>query len=81
MLARRGATSDYQRARQLLADALNTAKELGMNQLYDEVIAARGGLLEAVQHLCGSDIGGAGLVYQTRTWVHPMTVISASGRG
>ncbi len=42
MLARRGATSDYQRARQLLADALNTAKELGMNQLYDEVIAARG---------------------------------------
>jgi hypothetical protein len=41
MLARRGATLDRQRARQLLADALRAAEELGMNQLYDEVIAAR----------------------------------------
>jgi tetratricopeptide (TPR) repeat protein len=44
MLVRRGATLDRQRARQLLADALNTAQELGMNQLYDEVIEARAGL-------------------------------------
>ncbi|MGH3787965.1 MAG: ATP-binding protein [Pseudonocardiaceae bacterium] len=44
MLARRGATLDHQRARQLLADALQAAQELGMNQLYDEVIAARAGL-------------------------------------
>jgi tetratricopeptide (TPR) repeat protein len=41
MLARRGATLDRQRARQLLADAQRTAEELGMNQLYDEVVAAR----------------------------------------
>jgi predicted ATPase/class 3 adenylate cyclase len=40
MLARRGATLDRQRARQLLAEALATAQQLGMNQLYDEVIAA-----------------------------------------
>lgn len=40
MLARCGATSDDQRAQQLLADAFNTARELGMNQLYDEVVAA-----------------------------------------
>jgi predicted ATPase/class 3 adenylate cyclase/tetratricopeptide (TPR) repeat protein len=39
MLARRGATLDRQRARQLLADALQTAQQLGMNQLYDEVLA------------------------------------------
>jgi hypothetical protein len=39
MLARCGATSDDQRAQQLLADAFNTARELGMNQLYDEVVA------------------------------------------
>jgi hypothetical protein len=45
MLARRGATSDRQRATQLLADALKTATELGMAQLYDEVVAARAGLL------------------------------------
>ncbi len=45
MLARRGATLDRHRARQLLADALQTAEDLGMNQLYDEVIAARAGLL------------------------------------
>jgi predicted ATPase/class 3 adenylate cyclase len=44
MLARRGATLDRQRARQLLADALQAAQELGMNQLYDEVVAARDGL-------------------------------------
>lgn len=44
MLARRGATLDRRRARQLLADALQTAQDLGMNQLYDEVIAARAGL-------------------------------------
>jgi predicted ATPase/class 3 adenylate cyclase len=41
MLARRGATLDRQRARELLADALKTAQQLGMNQLYDEVVAAR----------------------------------------
>jgi hypothetical protein len=33
-----------QRARQLLEDALNPAQELGMNQLYDDVVAARAGL-------------------------------------
>jgi tetratricopeptide (TPR) repeat protein len=44
MLARRGATLDRQRARQLLADALRWAKELGMNQLYDEVVATQAGL-------------------------------------
>jgi predicted ATPase/class 3 adenylate cyclase len=44
MLARRGATLDRQRARQLLADALETAQQLGMNQLYDEVVAARAGM-------------------------------------
>ena len=44
MLARRGATLDRQRARQLLADALQTAQRLGMNQLYDEVIASQTGL-------------------------------------
>jgi hypothetical protein len=41
LLARRGATSDYCRARQLLADAQQAAQELGMNQLHAEVIAAR----------------------------------------
>jgi predicted ATPase/class 3 adenylate cyclase len=41
MLARRGATLDRQRARQLLADALQSAQELGMNQLYDEVVATQ----------------------------------------
>jgi tetratricopeptide (TPR) repeat protein len=41
MLARHGATSDLQRARQLLAEALNTAQELGMNQLYHDVVAVR----------------------------------------
>jgi hypothetical protein len=41
MLARRGATADCQRASQLLADALNAAQELGMKQLYDDVVAAR----------------------------------------
>ncbi|MGH3602157.1 MAG: ATP-binding protein [Pseudonocardiaceae bacterium] len=45
MLARRGATLDRQRARQLLADALQAAKKLGMNQLYDEVVAIQAGLL------------------------------------
>lgn len=44
MLARRGATLDRQRARQLLADALQSAQELGMNQLYDEVVAIQAGL-------------------------------------
>ncbi len=44
MLAGRGATLDCQRATQLLSAALKTAQELGMNQLYDEVIAARAGL-------------------------------------
>jgi predicted ATPase len=44
MLARWGTTLDSQRARQLLEDALNTAQELGMNQLYDDVVAARDGL-------------------------------------
>jgi predicted ATPase/class 3 adenylate cyclase len=44
MLARRGATLDRQRARQLLADALQTAQTLGMNQLYDEVIATQADL-------------------------------------
>ncbi|MGB8996559.1 MAG: adenylate/guanylate cyclase domain-containing protein [Pseudonocardiaceae bacterium] len=47
MLARRGATLDHQRARQLLADALQAAQKLGMNQLYDEVVAAQTGLLPA----------------------------------
>ena len=46
MLARRGATADCQRASQLLADALNTAQELGMNQLYDDVVAARAEISE-----------------------------------
>jgi hypothetical protein len=41
MLARRGATSHRRRARQLLADALQAAQELGMNQLYDEVVAVQ----------------------------------------
>jgi predicted ATPase/class 3 adenylate cyclase len=45
MLARRGATLDRHRARHLLADALRTAQELGMNQLYDEVIATQAALL------------------------------------
>ncbi|MCA1706378.1 MAG: hypothetical protein LC808_25195, partial [Actinobacteria bacterium] len=44
MLARRGATLDRKRATQLLADALKAAQELGMNQLYDEVVAIRAGL-------------------------------------
>jgi predicted ATPase/class 3 adenylate cyclase len=44
MLARRGATLDRQRARQLLADALQTAQRLGMNQLYDEVLATLAGM-------------------------------------
>ncbi len=44
MLARRGATLDRQRARQLLSDALQSAQELGMNQLYDEVVAIQAGL-------------------------------------
>ncbi|MGH3824682.1 MAG: hypothetical protein ACRDRA_17890 [Pseudonocardiaceae bacterium] len=44
MLARRGATLDRQRATQLLADALKAAQELGMNQLYDEVIATQASL-------------------------------------
>ncbi|MGH3767500.1 MAG: ATP-binding protein [Pseudonocardiaceae bacterium] len=43
MLARRGATLDRQRARQLLSDALKAAKELGMNQLYDEVVTTLAG--------------------------------------
>ncbi|MGB8961115.1 MAG: adenylate/guanylate cyclase domain-containing protein [Pseudonocardiaceae bacterium] len=43
MLARRGATLDRQRARQLLSDALQSAQELGMNQLYDEVVAIQAG--------------------------------------
>jgi predicted ATPase/class 3 adenylate cyclase len=41
MLARRGATLDRKRARQLLTQALRAAQQLGMNQLYDDVIAAR----------------------------------------
>ncbi|HJT04532.1 MAG TPA: adenylate/guanylate cyclase domain-containing protein [Pseudonocardiaceae bacterium] len=41
MLARRGATLDRQRAKRLLADALQAAQQLGMNQLYDDVVAAR----------------------------------------
>jgi tetratricopeptide (TPR) repeat protein len=44
MLAHRGATLDRQRAAQLLADALKTAHELGMNQLYDQVIATQASL-------------------------------------
>jgi tetratricopeptide (TPR) repeat protein len=44
MLARRGATLDRQRARQLLADALQTAQQLGMNQLYDEALATLAGM-------------------------------------
>ncbi|MBV8995290.1 MAG: adenylate/guanylate cyclase domain-containing protein [Pseudonocardiales bacterium] len=44
MLARRGATLDRQRARQLLADARQTAQQLGMNQLYDEVLATLAGM-------------------------------------
>jgi predicted ATPase/DNA-binding NarL/FixJ family response regulator len=44
MLARRGASLGRWRARQLLADALKTAQELGMNQLYDEVVASQTGL-------------------------------------
>ncbi|HEX6403315.1 MAG TPA: adenylate/guanylate cyclase domain-containing protein [Pseudonocardiaceae bacterium] len=47
MLARRGATSDRRRARKLLADALHAAQELGMNQLYDEVVAVQAGLAPA----------------------------------
>jgi tetratricopeptide (TPR) repeat protein len=46
MLARRGAPLDCQRATQLLADALKTAKELGMNQLYEQVVAAQADLSE-----------------------------------
>jgi hypothetical protein len=46
MLARRGATMDPPRATQLLADALKTAKELGMNQVCDEVAGARAALPE-----------------------------------
>jgi predicted ATPase/class 3 adenylate cyclase/tetratricopeptide (TPR) repeat protein len=41
LLARRGASLDRKRARQLLTQALQTAHKLGMNQLYDDVIAAR----------------------------------------
>ena len=44
LLARRGATLDRRRAKQLLADALQAAQQLGMNQLYDEVVAARAGM-------------------------------------
>jgi predicted ATPase/class 3 adenylate cyclase len=44
MLARRGATLDRHRTMQLLADALKTAQELGMNQLHDQVIAIQAGL-------------------------------------
>ncbi|MDQ3826001.1 MAG: hypothetical protein M3325_09815, partial [Actinomycetota bacterium] len=44
MLARRGATLDRQRATKLLADALQTAQQLGMNQLYDEVLATLAGM-------------------------------------
>ncbi|MCA1702300.1 MAG: hypothetical protein LC808_03110, partial [Actinobacteria bacterium] len=44
MLARRGTALDRQRARQLLADALKMAQELGMNQLYEEIIATQAGL-------------------------------------
>jgi predicted ATPase len=44
MLARRGGTLDRQRATQLLAAALKAAEELGMSQLWDEVVAARAGL-------------------------------------
>ena len=44
MLARRGATLDRQRARQLLSGALESAQELKMNQLYDEVVAIQSGL-------------------------------------
>jgi len=49
MLARRGATLDRQRAKQLLADALHAAQQLGMNQLYDEVIAAQAELNPLVE--------------------------------
>jgi tetratricopeptide (TPR) repeat protein len=41
MLARRGRSLDHKRAVQLLGDALKTARELGMNQLYDDVITAQ----------------------------------------
>jgi hypothetical protein len=47
MLAHRGATSDRRRARKLLADALHAAQELGMNQLYDEVVAVLASLAPA----------------------------------
>ncbi len=48
MLESRGASSDRRRARRLLAEALKTAKELGMNQLYDEVARRRGSPLGPV---------------------------------
>jgi hypothetical protein len=41
MLARWGVTSERQRARQLLADAQQTAQQLGMKQVCDDVAAAR----------------------------------------
>jgi class 3 adenylate cyclase/tetratricopeptide (TPR) repeat protein len=44
MLARRGGTLDRQRANDLLAAASKTAEELGMSQLWDELVAARAGL-------------------------------------
>lgn len=47
MLARRGATLDRQRATLLLAEALRTAQELGMNQLYNEVIATQASLADS----------------------------------
>ncbi|MDQ4010097.1 MAG: LuxR family transcriptional regulator [Actinomycetota bacterium] len=44
MLARRSASVNRRRARQLLADALKTAQERGMNQLYNYVVASQPGL-------------------------------------
>ena len=44
MLAGRGGTLDRQRGTKLLAAASKAAEELGMSQLWDEVVAARAGL-------------------------------------
>ena len=44
LLAQRGASVDHRRATELLADALQAAEELGMNQLREEVVAARAAL-------------------------------------
>jgi hypothetical protein len=52
MLARRGGASDRQRARQLLAAALETAEQLEMKQVCTEVVAAQA-LLDPVPGCAG----------------------------